>query len=233
MRKTPLWVFVVLFLSAASVMGVAVLASLHLDMSVGKLTRDFATLADVHPLTGGVSHLGILLCCGAAAVCLFGAALTYQRQLAGPFLFLLASGLLSLFLCLDDLYQFHDDLAERYLGVSELAVYAFYGLGGVIYLFAFRRRIVDTDYPLLLTAFAFFAVMVSGDLISLDLLGMRWTVLVMLEDGAKFFGIVFWCGYYVRTSLQMASQTQKIEQDAVEPHGAAQPHRATLLDVSA
>ena len=71
-----------LFLYLPAVMGLVLvaLASLYLDISVVDLTRDIAVVAGVHPLTGMVSNIGILLWCAAAAICLFSSSVLRHRK---------------------------------------------------------------------------------------------------------------------------------------------------------
>jgi len=111
--------------------------------------------------------------------------------------FLFASGLLTSLFLFDDLFQFHRILYIKYLPLSAEAVFAVYGLLALGYLIYFRKEIAGTDYLLLAAALAFFAAAVVFDTVSLLPRGRT-----AFSDGLKFFGIVNWTAYFVRTGRQ-------------------------------
>ena len=185
---------------ALCVLAVMLLVHSRAHVLFAHLTRDMAAIANVHPLTGLLSNLGIILWCVSAAVCLFAALLLRRGGSREEFLFLLFAGLLSAYLLLDDFFQFHEVLADRYLGLDEKVVYAALGLGAAAHLVAFRKVILRTRFGLLVLAFAFLATSVAIDEIT-EMLALRlgdWEY--FFEDGAKWLGIACWCGYYLDTA---------------------------------
>ena len=200
-RKFPrasLPLLAALYLPAVGVLGLAALASVCLNVRMAKLMQDPLAIYHRHPLFGALSNLGVLLWCAAAATCLYAAALLRGRGDRRAQRFLLFSGLFTSVLALDDLFQVHEDLLERYLGIGESVAFflATYGVLFVLYLAVCRRAILETDWSLLALAMVFFAVSQALDSFHVDI--GRWTLL--LEDGMKFFGIVSWFGYHVRAS---------------------------------
>jgi hypothetical protein len=187
-------------LAAMAVAGVL----FQVDMDV--MTRDVTATANVHPLTGILSNLGILLWCAAASICAFAAVTLRNVKPGEAFRFLLCSALLSAYLLLDDFFLFHDELAPRYLGVDEKLVYAALGIAVSAYLIAFWRVILQTHFAVLLLALGFLGSAVVMDALLepwLRRLG-HWEYFV--EDGAKWLGIAAWCSYYVRTSYQLVAR---------------------------
>jgi hypothetical protein len=83
------------------------------------MTRDIAAIAKIHPLSGFLSNLGILLWCAAASICSFAAMTLRKIKPRDIFWFLLSSAVLSAYLMFDDLFQFHEELAPTYLGLNE------------------------------------------------------------------------------------------------------------------
>src|SRR5574344_2729314 len=63
--------FSVTFAPALSVLLAITAARLFLGVSMPNMTRDITAIANVHPLSGVLSNLGILLWCVAATVCGF------------------------------------------------------------------------------------------------------------------------------------------------------------------
>ena len=108
--------------------------------------------------------------------------------------FLLASGLLTSLLLFDDLFQFHRIFYIKYFQVSAKMVFAGYGVLAMGYLLHFRKTIVATEYLLLALALAFLGVAVVVD--TTPLLPRGRTA---FSDFLKFFGIVTWVAYFVRT----------------------------------
>lgn len=158
------------------------------------MTQDATAIAGIHPLSGFLSSLGVLLWCVAASICFFAAwTLRNSKPRDMPW-FLLFSALLSAYLLFDDLFQFHEDLASRYLGLNEKVAVAALLIAISAYLIAFRRIILRTNFTVLLLALGFFATSVVID----TLLCSEY----FFEDGAKWLGIASWCSYFAQTSHQ-------------------------------
>jgi hypothetical protein len=190
-------------LAAMAVAGVL----FQVDMDV--MTRDVTATANVHPLTGILSNLGILLWCAAASICAFAAVTLRNVKPGEAFRFLLCSALLSAYLLLDDFFLFHDELAPRYLGVDEKLVYAALGIAVCAYLIAFRRLILRTHFAVLVLAVGFLGIAVVMDALLEPWLRRLGHWEYFFEDGAKWLGIAAWCSYYVRTSHQLVVGHQR------------------------
>ncbi len=102
----------------------------------------------------------------------------------------------------DDLYQLHEDLAHRYLGIGEQLMYLLLGTGVLAYLFAYRQLILRTPYALLAIAVAFLSWSVADDSILEDYLSHPGHSWLSLENSQKWLGICFWCSYYLRMACQ-------------------------------
>jgi hypothetical protein len=172
------------------------------QVRVEVMTRDVTAIAKIHPLSGILSNLGILLWCASASICAFAAMTLRDVEPRDTFWFLLSSALLSAYLLFDDFFLFHEHLAPRYLGLGEEVVLAALGIAVSAYLIAFRRMIRRTNFGVLLVALGFLSTSVALDTILgpwLRRLG-QWEFL--FEDGSKWLGIAGWCSYYVDTCHQ-------------------------------
>jgi hypothetical protein len=118
------------------------------------LMADATVVGGLPWYAGLLSGLGVLLWCATASVSLFAAALLKQTGADEAYRFMLAAGLVSGFLMLDDLYRLHETVLPRVLGIPELAIYAAYGLLGAWFVGRFRARIVSADGRLLGVAMA-------------------------------------------------------------------------------
>ena len=173
--------------------------------SITRMTRDMAVIAKVHPLSGFLSNLGVLLWCASATVCLFACAALHRLGNIPLFRFFLASGLLSAYLLMDDFFMVHEFLGPRYLGLPEKAIIALLGVSVLVYLAIFRAVILgQTPWLFLLLALGFLGTSAFSDVFFYRLLesriGYNWAFFI--EDGAKWLGIASWCSYFVRTAYQ-------------------------------
>lgn len=172
-------------LGTAGVLGSRALAHAY-GMDNAYAVRDPAAVTDALWFVGIQSTVGGLLWFCGAAVCLFGGTLLRRapdaRREVG---FLLASGLFSLWLGLDDVFMFHDELLPL-AGIPEAVPYALYLVLGALYVPRFWRVILRTKCLLLVGA---------GVGLGTSLIIDQFFDSHFFEDGTKFYGIVFWAAY--------------------------------------
>lgn len=202
MRRVSARQLVVTFVPAVLILAAILVMRARYGITTSAMTEDITWTAGVYPLTGFLSNFGVLLWCATASICAFAAAVLPTTEPRRVFGFLLSSALLSAYLCFDDLFLIHDDLVERYLGLSETAVFVALGIALVAYFTAFRKQIWRTDFSLLLLALGFFAISLTVDELVIELFPSGHGI-HFLEDGTKWLGIVSWCSYFVRTSYQL------------------------------
>jgi hypothetical protein len=173
-------------------------------------SRDPTATLGANPLTGVQSHVGVLVWWAAAGICIFAAAVA-QRSGRGsmPVQFLVWSAAITAVLTLDDLFQVHEDLAVRYLGINDKVVVLAYGLAVLTYLVRFRRLILQTSYPLLVAGLGLFAGSNAVDLVLQDRWLSDWRIFV--EDGLKLLGIACWSAYLIDTAFQLTRHRAKDE----------------------
>ncbi len=168
------------------------------DVPFGNLTRDAVSVLEAPIYTGFLSQMGILFWSAAATICFF-VFLSQCKDTSNPeprnFFFL--SGLLTTLLGLDDGFLFHEVVFPRF-GIPEKVAYLSYMIFMLYVLIRFLPFIVRTNYILLMFALSFFAVSVALDVFD----GMGFDKYLM-EDGSKFFGIVSWFGYFLKTALDV------------------------------
>lgn len=197
LKRVPIAIYTV---AALVLIAIALLAVLF-DVKISSFTSDVTAIAGLHPLSGMLSNLGIYFWCISATTSFFSAALLYATNQREHLSFLFSSALLSAYLMLDDAFLFHEDIAERIFGLNEKAVFVVLGLAVLAYLFRFNRVILQTNYLHLLAAFVFLSSSVTVDSILepwVENLG-DWEFLI--EDGAKWLGIVSWCVYHTQTAF--------------------------------
>lgn len=111
-------------------------------------------------------------------------------------LFLGNACLLTLFLGIDDMFMLHDELAHR--GIREEYFYLFYGIWLMATIAYFKKRIMQTLYPLIL---------VYGFLFGLSILIDKFLVEAYLsEDLLKFAGIINWSFYWITASYLIVKE---------------------------
>lgn len=159
------------------------------------LLNDPATHSGTHPLVGAVSNLGVLLWWTSTSIWLFTATLLRSRGEATAARFAVASGLLSAYLALDDLFLLHDELLPEY-GVPQDAAVVFVALTTMTYFVVFRRFILGSGGTALLLAVVLLgaSAFVDGVFVtSSD--SPTWKWLYVTEDSLKWLGILCWCSF--------------------------------------
>ncbi|MGH7550626.1 MAG: hypothetical protein ACREK3_07710 [Gemmatimonadota bacterium] len=192
----PFRVLAAIYGPALLFLGLTALISQSAGVPLAFFSRDPAMTMGGHPLTGIQSNLGVLVWWGAAIVCVFSyVVLKFRRDDGDLAAFLLWSGLITMWLTLDDLFLFHDELAYRYLGLRDKPIYLGYGLVYLWYVVRFRRVILRSETALLLLTYLFL-----GSSMVVDVLHTRWDSpwRIFFEDGFKLLGIVTWSGYLMR-----------------------------------
>lgn len=201
--------------SVCMLAAIAVLSAIG-DIETHEFTRDIASIANVHPLTGALSNLGMLLWCAAAAICLFSGVTGWSDRPRDMSWFLICSALVSSWLLFDDLFLFHEILGPQYLGIHESIIFVTLGVIMSVYLLAFRRVILRTHCGLLLLALVFLTGSLVIDKIFEPLLRSIGHWEGLLEDGAKWLGIVSWCTYFTHTSGRHLQCDCRVSSEAAE-----------------
>lgn len=142
---------------------------------------------------GAMSMLGVMMWAATAAMCLFTALMLFLTDLS-PALkrFAFAGGVLTAWLALDDAFLLHENVLPA-LGVPQNAVLAAYGLLGLGYTWMARSYLRCVDGVFFVGACLGFAVSIGVDVI---LLHSPSTFAIVVEDGAKFFGIWYWMVFH-------------------------------------
>lgn len=184
-------------------------AALQRKVPVSHLLRDPVLLTQAPFYAGAISNIGALVWCAAASICLFCAALSRQTTSNQPTskqpickrwdIFLLCSGLITLMLLADDFFLLHEEVYPNYFFISEKIILLAYGVIVLLYLAVFRKTILKTNYLLILFAFAFFGISIGIDLFDIN----DSEVIFLIEDGAKFLGIISWSAYFTNLCFQL------------------------------
>ncbi len=210
-RLTPAavtaWIVAAACCGAALV--VAVLA-LQTRIPFSDLTRDPLAIMGKKgaPHLGLLSNLGALVWCATAAVCAFTALRLAQRGDARrESLFLFVAAAFTGVLLFDDLFMLHENLRLR-AAWGDLALFAVYGGCTLCYGIAFRGLLKQLgSFPLLL-AVCLLALSVAVDISKLT----ATTTAVwpwVLEDGAKFVGLVVWGAFHIRAAWVLEAAAAK------------------------
>lgn len=213
MSTTRLFVVLVPAVSILAIMGF-IIVSLKVPSTL--LTRDVSAIAGLHPLTGMLSSMGILLWCVSGAVCAFSTILLRPAKFSSPesisiFQYLMCSAILSSYLMFDDLFLFHENLASEYFGINEKVIFIFLGGYVFLYLISFRKIILKTNIFYLFLALSFLAISVLIDSVFEPYLSRFGHWEYFIEDGFKWLGIVFWCSYFVETCFKFVTESKRME----------------------
>ncbi len=145
--------------------------------------------------TGLVSNLGILAWTTATVAAASGAWVSWLGGRLGAAAMLRGGAVLSTLLLLDDLFQFHSVIPNR-LGLPKASFYAMYLGLTWWWIVSERVELRRTNNKILIAAGAAFAASIGIDQFGL---GSR-DVSLVLEDAAKFLGVLAWAMYFIITA---------------------------------
>ena len=190
----------VLLLGGIAVIPLMVIASLRLSLNIKipDMTRDVAAIGGIHPLSGFLSSLGILFWWTSSSIWFFSAIIKRQINSDANIKFQIYSGLLSLYLALDDLFQFHEHIAPNHLKLPELVIYLIFLFLISSYVWNFKDILMKNEALLAKISIFFLAGSVFVD-ISLEGF-LLWTIKnwsYLIEDGLKWLGIFYWAAFSV------------------------------------
>jgi hypothetical protein len=180
-------------------------------ITLSYLTRDIAAIADLPFFAGLVSQLGGLLWAAGLTICVFTLfTLLNQKDSAAARRFLLQGAILTGVLLFDDVFQFHEEIGEDYLGISEKIVVLGYLLLTLFFLFSNLGEILSSEYLILGLALGLFGLSIFFDAVDLEDFGRIGRIFndqfqTFAEDGFKFAGIITWLVYFARYGYQKIS----------------------------
>ncbi len=182
-----------------AVLALAGLAARARGFDPAWLFRDPVTAGGLPTYAGLISGLGNVLWVTTAGICLFAYWLARSTgEVLDGARYLLAAGLLTAVLGLDDLYQLHERIAPRVLGIPEQVVLGSYGAALAGISARFHRLLLREADVLLAVAMA----TLGGSLV-VDLLAPNRGWYYLAEDGLKFVGIFFWATFHVRRAHRL------------------------------
>lgn len=190
-----------IYVLAISVLLAIAAAEVVLQIPIPMFTKDVTAIAEIHPLSGILSNIGIYLWCISATASFFAAMVLRVLGRTKIVSFLFNSAFLSTYLMLDDAFLFHEFMAPEFLGISENLAIMTLGIAVLVYVKSFLPVILKTDRIVFIAALTFLSSSVALDFILktwFQQIG-QWEFLI--EDGAKWLGIVSWCIYHVRTAF--------------------------------
>lgn len=170
--------------------------------------------------TGLVSNLGVLGWTTATVASAVGAGAAQRGGRPGAAQYLRAGASLSGLLLLDDLFQLHI-VVPRALGQPKMLFYVCYAVLGAWWAFGEARELLRTRWPLLIAAVGALALSVA-----VDVLGGGGEQALILEDSAKFLGILAWALYFWLTTSDIVGSLASASPAPVPtpvPGGAAGP----------
>lgn len=169
---------------------VAIAASRAAGQDWWILLRDPATAFGFVPYVGLFSHLGVLAMTASGAITAFAAGqLPRGRQRR----ILLAVGLFTLWLALDDLFMLHESLIPKGLGLPEPLVLGLYVLVAMGIVALIGPGVVSRRYLGFWAAVGCLALMLVTDM----LVSQPTSPSFLIEEAAKLCGFVLWSAFWI------------------------------------
>ena len=163
------------------------------DIPLKTLTSDITVAANVPLYFGIQSQMGIFFWAASAAISFFATLLIETKKVK---LFFLVSAFISLLLGIDDLFLLHETVFPS-IGIHQKVVFLSYAILMGVYVLKFQKILLKTDYILFLMAIGSFG---TSLLVDNFLYESSPIVTQLVEDGAKFIGLLFWTAFYSKTA---------------------------------
>ncbi len=182
----------ILLLSAAYVAGIT------FNIPFVQIVGDPALITKVHPFTGIISNIGVLIWCATSTICLFSGVFLWRFKQRKEAIFLISSGVLTFILLIDDFFMFHDYILRSFKAfkIKQTITYPLYILLTLWYVKSFLKLILTkTNYFILGMAFTFLGLSMGLDFFMEDT-----NLKYFIEDALKFVGIFSWLVYFARSS---------------------------------
>jgi uncharacterized membrane protein len=170
--------------------------------------RDLAQTCKSPLGVGLISNLGYLFWMATAAIALFTAYATPTHSQHKLKDLLLCGGWFSFMLCMDDMFLLHD----RYIGQTLL--YVVYAIFAFLIAFKFRDQLLENGGEIFILAANLLALSVLTDKFQheiSDIIPIKYKILQLFEEGAKFLGITSWLYFwwsasskFIRNSISIA-----------------------------
>lgn len=180
----------------------AIFASTVKDISLDTFTKDPNAQFNAPFYIGFFSNIGIMIWSASVTICFYSAWKMGIKK--GPLeqQFLIFSGLVTLLMTLDDLFQLHELVFPHYFSISENMVYITYLNIYLIYFIRFRKQLLNSDFIVLGLAFFFLGLSTV-----IDILPLPMEKDTFLEDAIKLLGAVTWLVYYLRSSDELVTKS--------------------------
>jgi hypothetical protein len=176
--------------------------ALQQQVPYSQLLLDPNSINRVPWYTGLVSNLGILGWTTATVAAFFGAWVSHFGGRPGAANLLGRGGLLSALLLFDDLFQLHI-LVKPLLGIPKVVVYACYLALAIWWVVGRWREVARTRVELLAAAGLALGLSVVADRVAAPLPFLSADTALLIEDAAKFLGVLAWAQYFSLTTCDI------------------------------
>ena len=200
-KKDSLLTLVYIFTPGIIILGLGIYLTESNNIHFEMVSRDPIQILNGKPYIGIISNIGILMWCATCTILLYSSLICrIKNRPPRETNFLFFSGLLSIFLMIDDLFLMHDVIFPEYLKIDEKIFYVVYGLSVIAIFLRFYKIMLTTDYVLLMLAFFLLGFSAITDIVLT--LGLHLKHEYAFEDSFKFLGIIAWFSYFSRTGFK-------------------------------
>lgn len=192
MKKTQSYITICVFFISFVIIAITLWLSSYYEVPYSFISKDPNSIADHKTYYGILSNIGAIFWSFSVAMCFFTYfILKQQNTLKSHQNFILTGGIVSSILLIDDFFMFHEAVYPQLTNLSEIYLFALYGVLVLFYLIKNRTLILENNYFLLLLALIFFATSIG-----LDLFPETHKFHHFFEDVPKFLGITSWFSFH-------------------------------------
>ncbi|QIL75548.1 hypothetical protein [Hymenobacter sp. HDW8] len=182
---------IAIFLLAIIPICIVVYGYFNFNINAALFTKDTNSIAGSPFYYGMLSNLGAVFWACAAAICFLGSNVVLFDEAIKTFF--TWSFLFSSLLLFDDLFLLHEQILPVYLGISEVVWFGIYVLAMLVYIVKYRMILIRGPYLYFLLSVFFFGMSILIDIIPFEVKGE-----IIIEDGFKFLGIIYWMAFFYK-----------------------------------
>ena len=186
------------FIGAATITA----AALQTRVPRSALFLDQGALSGISWYVGILSNIGYIVWTVAASAAFGGGWVANQTRRPSAARFLFAGGVVTVVLLLDDMFRVHSSVLSKAIGLPKPVSLLVIVGPAIVWLGVFAGEVLRTRWLVLASALAMLFCSIVADQ---ALPGGETSLLI--EDGAKFLGVLGWMVYFVLTSHDIARST--------------------------
>ncbi len=164
------------------------------SLPLGSLLEDPPSIFGYNQFIGFTTYMGVIVLSAGMGAAILLSLFRPQTNKKKASQVVIGLALITLFLIIDDLFLLHERVFTGLLQVGERRIFLIYMSLFAVFLYIFRKELVDNSFIFFLVSIMLFALSLAADLLSdkISLPAAMADTVEILEEGSKLGGYLFW-----------------------------------------